>query len=75
MKVIKGNKGTWTREEHEAFLRGHELFGKNWDAIVSLVPTRSALQIRTHAQKYLRKIDSGLSFPCKVCIKSTPIYG
>lgn len=45
------NKGRWTREEHEAFLRGLRIYGRNWDAVATAVPTRTVLQIRTHSQK------------------------
>ncbi|CAM9125613.1 unnamed protein product, partial [Hapterophycus canaliculatus] len=45
------NKGRWTSEEHKAFLRGLQLFERNWEAVASLVPTRTVQQIRTHSQK------------------------
>lgn len=48
---IRGNKGRWTHEEHEAFLRGLQLYGRNWEAVAAEVPTRTPLQIRTHSQK------------------------
>lgn len=48
---IRKNKGRWTHEEHEAFLRGLQLYERNWEAVAALVPTRTVLQIRTHSQK------------------------
>eukprot|EP00752_Nemacystus_decipiens_P003879 g3566.t1 len=60
---IRKNKGRWTREEHLAFLRGLYLYDRTWEAVASLVPTRSVLQIRTHSQKYFAKIESGGVFP------------
>lgn len=48
---IRKNKGGWTREEHEAFLRGLQQYGRNWEAVAVVVPTRTVLQIRTHSQK------------------------
>lgn len=48
---IRKNKGRWTQEEHEAFLRGVRLYERNWEAVAALVPTRTVLQIRTHSQK------------------------
>lgn len=47
--------GRWTKKEHELFLEGLKLYGKSWKKISSLVVTRTLVQIRTHAQKYLQK--------------------
>lgn len=49
--------GRWTAGEHEAFLKGLSIFGKEWKKISSLVPTRTVVQIRTHAQKYFIKLS------------------
>ncbi len=46
------SSGRWTTEEHNNFLEGLKLYGKIWKKIQILVPTRSTIQIRTHAQKY-----------------------
>ena len=65
--LFRRNTGRWTQEEHEDFLKGLRQLGRNWCAIHELyVPTRNDTQIRTHAQKYFRKIDRGLSFPVEV---------
>lgn len=48
---IRGNKGKWTHEEHEAFLHGLDVYGRNWEGVAAVVPTRTVLQIRTHSQK------------------------
>eukprot|EP00903_Cladosiphon_okamuranus_P020321 g18645.t1 len=56
-------KGRWTHEEHQAFLRGVRLYERAWEAVASLVVTRTVLQIRTHSQKYFAKINQGLKFP------------
>lgn len=53
----QGSTGRWTREEHNAFLRGLELHGKGWKKIASLIKTRTVVQIRTHAQKYFLKLQ------------------
>ena len=47
--------GRWTKREHDMFLEGLERFGRSWKKIASLVHTRTLVQIRTHAQKYLQK--------------------
>jgi hypothetical protein len=38
--------------EHEAFLKGFDIYGNNWYMISTIVTTRTSTQIRTHAQKY-----------------------
>lgn len=52
-------EGRWTKEEHTAFLLGHEKFGKSWKDIATVVKTRTPEQIRTHAQKYFQKKSLG----------------
>lgn len=48
--------GRWTEVEHDAFLEGLEIYGKNWDKISRHIKTRSVIQARTHAQKYYLKL-------------------
>jgi SHAQKYF class myb-like DNA-binding protein len=52
--------GRWTREEHEAFLKGLQLYGKEWKKVAAGVKTRTVVQTRTHAQKYFQKMTKGL---------------
>jgi SHAQKYF class myb-like DNA-binding protein len=47
--------GRWTAEEHNAFLRGLKIFGREWKKVVTCIPTRTSAQIRSHAQKYFAK--------------------
>ncbi len=51
------SRGRWTDEEHQKFLVGLNLYGNTWRKIESLVQTRTAVQIRTHAQKYFQKLN------------------
>ena len=44
--------GRWTPKEHRAFLEGVKLYGRNWSKVAELVETRTAVQVRSHAQKY-----------------------
>lgn len=53
---IQESTGRWTREEHLAFVKGLELYGKGWKKIAGLIKTRTVVQIRTHAQKYFLKL-------------------
>ena len=48
--------GRWTTEEHAAFLEGLRRYGKQWKLIGLSIPTRTVVQIRTHAQKYFQKV-------------------
>lgn len=68
----KRGKGRWTREEHESFLKGVELHGKDWKAIGDHVRSRTVVQIRTHAQKYFLKADKGIAFPEEVGAATSP---
>ena len=45
-------EGRWTHDEHTRFLRGLELFGKNWTKVTEVVGSRTNIQVRSHAQKY-----------------------
>ncbi len=32
------------------------MFGKDWKRVAKMIPTRTVVQIRTHAQKYFQKL-------------------
>lgn len=49
------NTGRWTEHEHDDFIKGLKRYGKNWDMLAYSVKTRSATQVRSHAQKYFLK--------------------
>lgn len=54
----KGSSRYWTADEHSRFLEGLKLFGqKDIKSISRHVGTRSATQVRTHAQKYYLRIE------------------
>jgi len=49
--------GTWTRAEHERFLKAMEMYPKGpWKSIAEMVGTRTVRQTQTHAQKYREKM-------------------
>ena len=52
------NKGRWTKEEHEKFLRGIAMYGTKWKKIKYLIKTRKLNQIRSHAQKFCLRMKS-----------------
>ena len=50
------NKGHWSSDEQERFLKGCYLYKNDWEKIKNYIKTRTIPQIRSHAQKYLIKI-------------------
>lgn len=52
--------GRWTKEEHQRFIEGLKLFGKNWKKVEEHVGTRNGAQIRSHAQKFFNRLDKEL---------------
>lgn len=51
------NTGRWTDEEHNRFMKGIELYGKDWKKVQQYVGTRSSAQSRSHAQKVFAKLN------------------
>lgn len=58
-KNISANtiSGRWTAAEHEAFLQGLKVYGREWKKVATCIPTRTSAQIRSHAQKYFAKVN------------------
>jgi SHAQKYF class myb-like DNA-binding protein len=52
-----GNNGRWGKKEHLRFLAGCLLYKNNWKKVETYVRTRTSTQIRSHAQKYLKKLE------------------
>jgi SHAQKYF class myb-like DNA-binding protein len=50
-------KGRWTELENAAFIAGLKRYGRNWPKVQQVVKTRNLTQIRTHAQKFFKKIE------------------
>mmetsp|Transcript_25928 Transcript_25928/g.34724 ORF Transcript_25928/g.34724 Transcript_25928/m.34724 type:complete len:135 (-) Transcript_25928:2736-3140(-) len=53
----KQSKGRWTHEEHQAFLDSLRMYGKDWYRVEEAIGTRTSAQIRSHAQKFLCKLE------------------
>jgi len=53
----KSAAGRWTQEEHELFLKGLQIYNKQWKLIADMIKTRTVVQIRTHAQKYFQRLQ------------------
>lgn len=59
--------GRWTRKEHKAFIKGRLMiclglinYGKQWKLLQKSIPSRTIVQIRTHAQKFFIKLGEKL---------------
>ena len=64
--VTSSAGGKWTSEEHRLFVESFKKYGKNWKKLGTIITTRTVLQIRTHTQKYLQKLERASRNPNKV---------
>ena len=55
--TITKQRERWTDEEHERFLAALKLHGRAWRKIEEHIGTKSAVQIRSHAQKFFSKLQ------------------
>lgn len=50
-------RGRWDKYEHSLFVKGLQIYGRQWKLIAEMIKTRTAVQIRSHAQKYFNKLE------------------
>ena len=55
--TITKQRERWTEAEHEGFLEALKLHGRAWKKIEEHIGTKSAVQIRSHAQKFFSKLQ------------------
>lgn len=51
----------WTEEEHDKFLKALKLYGRQWRKIEKYIASKTAVQIRSHAQKFFSKLEKEAS--------------
>ncbi|CDY26169.1 BnaA06g12480D [Brassica napus] len=74
--TVSKQREKWSEAEHERFLDAIELYGRAWRQIQEHIGTKTAVQIRSHAQKFFSKVareaDSGRDGSVKTVVIPPP---
>ncbi|KAF3618460.1 Protein REVEILLE 7-like [Capsicum annuum] len=71
--TISKQRERWSEEEHKKFLEALRLHGRAWRRIEEHVGTKTAVQIRSHAQKFFSKVVRELNNGDASSVKSIEI--
>ncbi|XP_042472691.1 protein LHY-like isoform X2 [Zingiber officinale] len=55
--TITKQRERWSEEEHNRFLEALKLYGRAWQRVEEHIGTKTAVQIRSHAQKFFTKLE------------------
>ncbi|CAN8310949.1 unnamed protein product [Cochlearia groenlandica] len=55
--TISKQRERWTEDEHDRFIEALGLYGRAWQRIEEHIGTKTAIQIRSHAQKFFTKLE------------------
>ncbi|XP_066327282.1 protein REVEILLE 6-like [Miscanthus floridulus] len=58
--VMTRPRERWTADEHDRFLHALLLYGRDWKRVQAFVATKTATQIRSHAQKHFLRAEKKL---------------
>lgn len=70
--TITKQREKWTEAEHEKFLEALKLYGRAWRRIEEHIGTKTAVQIRSHAQKFFTKVARDCGVTTETSIEIPP---